>query len=198
MSADEVFAQLRIVYRATNDFRFPDMKIDDGDEIVITAPAAEWPAFEVRDEVQASTRGAALISQVSLTYVETDAGADYNSLQFLAELGTGTLENLSAAGITGVVVYLGRLIKRSNDERHSAAIIREMTDADYEQHAMRAVAQKYSVPYREIRVERVTSESNGAGSVSMVVPDGRRFAVDIECKADGLIVHRMTRINPDV
>ena len=79
MSADEVFAPLRIVYRATNDFRFPDMKIDDGDEIVITAPAAEWPAFEVRDEVQASTRGAALISQVSLTYVETDAGADYIS-----------------------------------------------------------------------------------------------------------------------
>jgi len=38
MSADEVFAPLRIVYRATNDFRFPDMKIDDGEEIVITAP----------------------------------------------------------------------------------------------------------------------------------------------------------------
>lgn len=197
MSADRVFAPLQIVYRATNDFRFPDMKVDDGDEIVITAPPSEWPAFELRQEIQNSTRGASVISQVSLTYVETDAGADYNSLQYLAELGGDTLKNLAEVGITGVLVYLGKLIKRSHDQRRTEALVRELTDSDYERHAKLAVAHRYSVPYAEIRIERVTSESTGNGSVSMAIPDGRHFIVDMEFKADGVVVQRMTRVNPN-
>lgn len=185
-----------LVIRATNDFRFPDLYIDDGEQVTITIPpgSIELSRVSIRDGIKSTIIAPHLEPyQISDTYREIEAGFSGSTWEFVVEFGSDTLKDIA---IPALVAWITARLSARRDE-HVALAADELTNERVEEFAIQEIRRRFpTVRLEDAVVKETTIASDGSGSstIQLPDPDGRRFKVDISFDPKSrLSVVRMTR-----
>lgn len=189
---------ITLVIRATNDFRFPDLYIDDGEQVTITIPpgSIELSRVSIRDGIKSTIITPHLEPyQISDTYREIEAGFSGSTWEFAVEFGTDTLKDIA---IPALVAWITARLSARRDE-HVASAADALIIERVEEFAIQEIRRRFpAVRLEDSVVKETTIASDGSGSstIQLPDPDGRRFKVDISFDPKSrLRVVRMTRVS---
>jgi hypothetical protein len=195
MDNQGVTGQLHVAIRSTGDFRFkndPTLFMTSGEEIGFFAPAdATWDRTAIKNSLGEILHGVEP-RQVSDRHVQVEAGASFEALQFLAEIGSAYLGGITLEG----TVTLVRIALRKSRNNCIAETVAAFSSDQYEQTAIDAVRQRFDIVPSQITVDSVETSRDGKGTVELSIPErGERYEVGVELDGDGLRQYRMKKVN---
>lgn len=187
-----------LVIRATNDFRFPDLFRDDGEQVSIIIPpgSIELTRLDIRAGIKATIIAPQLEPyQISDTYREVEAGFSGATLEFLVEFGSDTLKEIAVPALVAWIT--ARLSTRRNESVREVA--EDLSEERIQEFAIEEIRRRYPSARLEnlvVKETSIASDGFGSSTIRLPEPDGRCFKIDIRFDSKSrLRIVRMSRMS---